>query len=1135
MMNEKPIPSGSTVLEHWRQELSVSLIRVFGKNKGSKYSDLYNEAFPPGFERNFSPSKAAQDIRNIEKLREVAGIAVNLYRDSSRGITEFRLRLCHVGAPVALSDILPVLENMGLRVIEEVPYNIRARDPLDPVWLHDFGLTSKTGSSVSLDATAKKCFEETLQHVWCGDTENDGLNALSLEGKLTWRQIFLLRAYCKYLMQIGIPFSQSYIEEALVQNSLITRDLIFLFESLFDPKKSRRKSDIDSKNIRAMLSAAMEAVPSLDQDRILRRLLNLIDSTLRTNFYQFGEDNEPKPYIALKLKSSQILELPQPRPYREIFVHAPMVDAIHLRGGKVARGGLRWSDRREDFRSEILGLMKSQMTKNSVIVPVGAKGGFIVKREIIGGHSLDLRREAVKCYKIFISGLLDLTDNIERDKIIPPKNVVRRDGDDPYLVVAADKGTATFSDIANELAASYNYWLGDAFASGGSCGYDHKAMGITAKGAWESVKRHFREIGIDVMAEEFTCIGVGDMSGDVFGNGLIYSPYTKLLAAFNHQHIFIDPNPNPKVSFEERLRLFESGSSSWSDYDPNLISAGGGVLGRDLKSISVSAEMRTVFALGKAKSVTPDELITHILRAKVNLLWFGGIGTYVKSSTESNLEVGDRGNDALRIDAKQLGADVVGEGANLGITQFGRVEFAVAGGKINTDFIDNSAGVDCSDHEVNIKILLDAAVSVGKLSIKARNRLLRRMSDEVTNLVLMDNYRQSMALTNAEVQSVSKSLEHKRLIRTLTKTGFLNRKAEFLPEDAEMDQRRSAGKGLCRPELAVLLTYSKNALFKEILDSNLPEDPYLASGLPLYFPIPIQKRFPDLIDNHPLKRELIATYVANTLINRAGPSFIQTIKTKTGATSEEIARSYLICRQVFEVSKFWDGVESLDNSVSAEIQVAMHLEIMSLLEKGTQWFAKNSNPAEPIEDIVARYREPVRQLSRQLRQIIPKDTIAAVIRKTRLFIEKGTPIELAENISGLEFLSEACEVVDAAYATRSDTISVARVYYHLGSRLGFVWLVKAAQKLADGDDWRDAAIGGLVQDLLGSQAALTTQVIEKFGASENSDRLIDQWISENRESYTGIRALMRELRSSKGIDMAMLVVGLRRIRDTLGL
>ena len=1131
-----PAPMGDAEIEQlltdaardWRDDLHQSLAATEGEETARQIFDRFGDAFPVAYRERFSAQEAVADIGHITAALNSGDLGINLYRPADDGPTEFRLKLYKKGDPLPLSDVLPVLENMGLRVIDEVPHETAPRTPENGdnhVWIHDFGLLTRSGADIDISAI-KDLFEDAFLRVWTNDMENDGFNGLVLGSGLAWREIVILRAYCKFLRQAGIPFSQSYLEETLAKNAGITRQIVDLFDCLFDPKHKGKR---ESAKIEKQILVELDAVASLDEDRILRRYLNAVQSTLRTNFFQMAEGGGHKSYVSLKFDSAKLDELPLPRPAKEIFVHSPRVDAVHLRGGTVARGGIRWSDRREDFRTEVLGLMKSQMTKNAVIVPVGAKGGFVVKQPPAEGGREALMEEGIACYKTFMRGLLDITENLQGGKVVPPKDVVRRDDDDPYLVVAADKGTATFSDIANGVSAEYGFWLDDAFASGGSAGYDHKAMGITARGAWESVKRHFREMGIDVMTTPFTCVGVGDMSGDVFGNGLIYSPFTKLIGAFNHLHIFVDPDPDPARSFKERKRLFDMGRSSWTDYNADLISKGGGIFERSAKSIKVTPEMRKAFALGPKDAIAPTDLMHAMLVAKIDLLWFGGIGTYVKSRGENNIDVGDRANDTLRLNGREVGARVVGEGANLGVTQLGRIEYALNGGRINTDALDNSAGVDCSDHEVNIKILLGVAVDSGKLTIKARNKVLVDMTEDVSDLVLMDNYRQSMALTNAEHQSLALVDEHVRFMRALEKAGDLNRAVEFLPTDEEIETRYAAGAGLCRPELSVLLAYAKIVLFDEVLDSTLPDDPYLTDSLVLYFPPLIRKRFADLVPGHRLRREIIATYIANTVVNRVGPSFINTLRERTGASPAAVARAYLVCREVFRIATLWSGVEQCDNSVPAEVQTEMHLEILDLITRGTIWFLKNAARGADISSVVASYRPAVQQLDGALGEILSPALKTARDRKAARYVQRQAPETLAQQIANLDALAPACDIVRIASGGPVSATEVAHVFYSLGSRFGFDWLREAAVGCANGDEWRRNAADGIVEDLFAAQARLTRELLDVAGNAKIAPAIIDSWVEAHRHGVDRVLSMINEIKAAPSVELAMLSVANREL------
>ena len=823
-------------------------------------------------------------------------------------------------------------------------------------------------------------------------------------------------------------------------------------------------------------------------------------------------------------------DLPLPRPLVEVFVYSPRVEAIHLRGGKVARGGIRWSDRREDFRTEILGLMKAQMTKNAVIVPVGAKGGFVVKRPPAEGGREALMAEGIACYRTFMRGLLDITDNLVRGKVVPPASVVRLDGDDPYLVVAADKGTATFSDIANGIAAEYGFWLDDAFASGGSAGYDHKEMGITARGAWESVKRHFREMGIDIQAQDFTVVGVGDMSGDVFGNGMLLSPHIRLVGAFNHLHIFVDPDPDPKASFAERQRLFELPRSSWSDYDAKLISKGGGVFDRRAKSIKVTEPMRRAFGLGAGDSVTPAELIRAMLKAEVDLLWFGGIGTFVKSHDETHGEAGDRANDALRVDGRELRARVVGEGANLGVTQLGRIEYALAGGRINTDFIDNSAGVDTSDHEVNIKILTRAAMEEAGLTRKRRDKMLAAMTDEVAALVLLDNYRQAMTLTHIETQGAALLDEHARFVRALERSGRLDRAVEYLPDDDTIAERRQKGLGLVRPELAVLLAYGKMALYDALIHGDVPDDPFLTHDIGLYFPAPLRKAYGKLIAKHRLRREISATYLTNSLVNRMGPSFVNETAYQTGQPADRIARAYLMARQVFGVRALWAEIEAVDNKAPAAAQVAMNLEIMALLRRATHWFLRQGLADKPIPEVIGRFQGGVAGLVEGARALVNDELAAQIAERARRYEEDGAPAALAGKVAALGAYAAAPDIVRIAAAAKRTTDEVARLYFTLGDRFGFTWLRRAAEGVTAESEWQKLALASVVDDLYVQQCTLATQVIATANGVRDAGAAVARWEARQDHEAARVVDLLRELRSAGGADLAMLTVACREIR-----
>ncbi len=946
----------------WADRIGEALGRAKGEAAGSALLRRYADAFPTAYRERFGGAAGVADIERLEELQHGAPIAVTLYRAPDGDDRELGFKIYRLATPVPLSEVLPVLEHLGLKVITETPYAIAPAGSA-AAWMQDFSLIMPSGEvDVARDRAR---FEEAFLRLWSGSMESDGLNRLVLMAGLDWRQVVVLRLYVKVLRQAGSAYSQAYMEDALSAYPAIARNLVALFERRFDPKREKGR-DADQAKVVAAIERDLDAVQSLDEDRILRSFLLLVRKSLRTNYFQRDAAGEPKPYLSVKLLSREIELLPLPRPLYEIYVLSPRVEGVHLRGSKVARGGIRWSDRKEDFRTEILGLMKAQMVKNAVIVPTGSKGGFVVKRPPASREAF--QAEGVECYKTLLRGLLDITDNFQGARIVPPRDVVRHDADDPYLVVAADKGTATFSDIANGVSAEYGFWLGDAFASGGSVGYDHKVMGITARGAWEAVKRHFREVGSDIQTSDFTAVGVGDMSGDVFGNGMLRSAHTKLIAAFDHRHVFLDPDPDPATSFAERRRLFALPRSSWADYNAKLISKGGGVFERSRKSIALSPEIAARLGL-TAEKLTPAELVQAILKAPVDLLWFGGIGTYLKAAAERHAEVGDRANDALRIDAEEIRAAVVGEGANLAVTQRGRVAYALKGGRINTDAIDNSAGVDTSDHEVNIKILLDAVVAAGDLTVAQRHALLQEMTDAVAELVLADNYLQTLALSLAEAQGTARLDEQLRTIRALERSGELSRAVEFLPDDDTLVARAASGRGLTRPELAVLMAYVKNTLVDALGDSDLPDDPQLLPCLLGYFPPLLVERFPRAIAAHRLRREIVATVVANDLVNRGGITFLQEMRERTGRSAGDVARAYAIVKEIFAFGPLWAAVDALDNKVAASVQAEMLLTGGRLMERATAWFLRGRSL--DIRAQIDAFRPRIAELAEHIVETLP--------------------------------------------------------------------------------------------------------------------------------------------------------------------
>jgi glutamate dehydrogenase len=1110
------------VVRSWEDRLREALVASRGEAEGLLLTRRYRRAFPASYQDRFAGADAVFDIERVEEALRTDGLALNLYRPADAAPECLRFKVYGTPPAVPLSNVLPMLENMGVKVVDENPYDVRLSADEPPVWIRDFSLVTEDGSPVDL-AAVRDAFHEAFEHVWRGRIENDGFNKLVLRAGLVAREVTILRAYCKYLRQAQIPFSQSYMEETLGRNPKIARALVSLFLARFDPANTGDRGQ----GIRREIEALLDAVSNLDEDRILRRFLNLMEASLRTNFFQRGPDGQAKSYLAIKLDSQAIEELPLPRPFREIFVYSPRFEAVHLRGGRVARGGIRWSDRREDFRTEVLGLMKAQMVKNAVIVPVGSKGGFVLKRAPVGREKL--QEEGIACYKEMMRGLLDLTDNYKGSTVVPPPDVVRHDDDDPYLVVAADKGTASFSDIANGISAEYGFWLDDAFASGGSAGYDHKEMAITSRGAWESVKRHFRELGKDIQTTDFSVMGVGDMSGDVFGNGMLMSQHIRLLAAFDHRHIFIDPAPDPARSWEERKRLFEKPRSSWADYDAALIAEGGGVFDRSLKAIPVSLQIKSLLGLTQDE-VSPPELMNAILRADVELLFFGGIGTFVKASGETHADASDRANDLIRIDAPQLRARVVGEGANLAVTQRARVEYALRGGRLNTDFIDNSAGVDCSDHEVNIKILLgDVERSTG-LTRDKRDELLRAMTGEVATLVLRDNYLQTQAISVTHQLGAHLLDRMARLMRQLEKEGPLNRRLEFLPDEEALNDRMRLRQGFTRPELAVLLSYAKMTIYDELLATDLPDDPSMQEDLKLYFPTPLRETYAKQIARHRLHREIIATAVTNSMVNRVGPAFLHEVKDRTGMAPADVARAYVITREVFGLRALWGAIEGLDNKIPAEVQYRMLLECGRATERGTSWFLDQGPGAIHIGAQIKAYGPGIRGLHDSLDDLLADTDLKLRAERAAGLSQSGVPADMAVRVASLPWLAPLCDIMHIARVTGVPEAQVGRVYFRIGARFGFDWLRMAAGRISTDKTWNKLAVSAIVDDLFSQQAELTLRVITA-AEKDAAESALDAWIDARRPLVARAEQLLAELRTVEEPDLAMLAVANRALKS----
>ncbi|MFF4653522.1 NAD-glutamate dehydrogenase [Streptomyces sp. NPDC001380] len=1122
----------------WTDGFHEVLLAECGEERTAELSRRYANAFPDGYRADFSPRTAVADLRQLEALGSPGDFRLNLYQPVGAADDERRLKIYRGGGAVSLTEVLPVLQRLGVEVVDEHPYELRRSDN-STAWVYDFGLRLR--SAGELGDEARERFQEAFAAVWTGRAENDGFNELVLRAGLTWRQAVVLRAYAKYLRQAGSTFSQDYMEDALRNNTHATRLLVNLFQARLSPAHTAAGLEL-TEGILEELDGALDQVASLDEDRILRSFLHLIKATLRTNFFQRTESGEPHSYVSMKFDPQAIPDLPAPRPAYEIWVYSPRVEGVHLRFGKVARGGLRWSDRREDFRTEILGLVKAQMVKNTVIVPVGSKGGFVAKQ--LPDPSVDRDAwlaEGIACYRTFISGLLDITDNlVAGEGVKPPKDVVRHDGDDTYLVVAADKGTATFSDIANEVADSYGFWLSDAFASGGSAGYDHKGMGITARGAWESVRRHFRELGHDTQTEDFTVVGIGDMSGDVFGNGMLLSEHIRLVAAFDHRHIFVDPNPDAATSYAERRRLFDLPRSSWADYDTSLISSGGGVFPRTAKSIPVTAPMRAALGIAAGTSrLTPAELMKAILLAPVDLLWNGGIGTYVKAESEANAEVGDKANDAIRVNGGDLRVKVVGEGGNLGCTQLGRIEFASAGGpegeggRINTDAIDNSAGVDTSDHEVNIKILLNRVVADGDMTVKQRNTLLAEMTDEVGALVLRNNYAQNTALANALAQAPSMLNVHARMMRRLEDDGLLDRALEFLPNNRQIRERQQAGRGLTQPELAVLLAYVKITLADELLATDLPDDPYFRDSLHRYFPAALRDRFTGAIDNHALSREIITTLLVNETINQGGCTFAFRLREETGATMDEIVRSHTAARAVFGLEEIWREIEALDNQVTAEVQTKMRLHARRLVERATRWLLNNRRQPLDIAGTIEVFRERCNQVWDQLPKLLRGADLEWYQGIHDELTAAGVPEHLATRCAGLSSAFPTLDVVEVADRAGADVGEVADLYYDLADRLQITHLLDRIIELPRSDRWQSMARAAIREDLFAAHAALAADVLACGEPGDGPEQRYQAWEGRNATLINRARTTLDDIRDSDTQDLASLSVAMRVIRTLL--
>ena len=1085
----------------------------------------YGAAFPADYAATFPAERALEDIARIERLGPQMPVAIDLYREPGEAPARLHAAIYRFGGPISLSERVPLLENLGFRAIDERSYRIEPR--LDegprPVTLHDMVLETADGAPIDLgihDGRLEACFLA----VFCGEADNDSFNRLIVSAGADWRSVAALRACAAYLRQLGAPFGPRYIADTLHRHAGVARDLLDLFHLRFDPD---RKLDAAARKaaqapIRARIEGALAAVPSLDEDRILRLMLNLVGAMVRTNFYQTGPQGQAPETLAFKFDSKAVEAAPQPRPFREIWVYSPRVEGIHLRFAPIARGGIRWSDRAQDFRTEILGLVRAQLVKNAVIVPSGAKGGFLPKRLPLGGSREEVQKEGVAAYRLFISALLDLTDNIVDGRIVPPPRVVRDDGDDAYLVVAADKGTATFSDIANGLSLARGFWLGDAFASGGSAGYDHKRMGITARGAWECVKRHFREMDIDIQRQPFRVVGVGDMSGDVFGNGMLLSEEIRLVAAFDHRDIFIDPDPDAAAAFAERQRLFELPRSSWQDYARARISKGGGVFPRSAKAIALSPEMQALLGLDVA-SLTPAELIRALLKCETDLLWLGGIGTYVRSSSERDADVGDRANDALRVTAAELKAKVIGEGANLGVTQRARIEFAQRGGRVNTDFIDNSAGVNTSDQEVNIKIALQPAARAGQLDADQRRRLLADMTGDVAAASLRNNYQQSLALSLAERRSARDLPDYALLIRALEARGLLDPALEALPPDMELQERGRAGRGLTRPELAVLLSYAKLALQQDLLESRVPDDPQMQSWLTGYFPPLLRERYPAGIDAHSLRREIVALGLTNTVVNRGGPATAVRLAAETGCTTPEVARAFMAVREVFDLPRLWQRIDALDGRIGGEVQLSLYAATGELLNGQTRWLLASGAASADLAPVIARHRAGLAALKDGLESVLPPARQESLRQAAGRLTDSGIPGDLALDLARLTVLEQVPAIAEIARETGADVQGAARIFLEIGQRLGIGDLAGRGAAIAAPDRYDRLAIAKALGQLAAAHAAFTREAIRTGGS--------EAWSAAQGERLARVERILGEAVGHGTLTLSRLAVAAATLGD----
>jgi glutamate dehydrogenase len=1112
----------------WSDTFAQIAYEEHGEAEGTALARRFKQAFPAAYKELYSPQHALQHLALFDDLEDSGELAIVLQSQSEPGNDQsyLSLGLFHRQSPLELSDMIPMLENLGFRVVMEHPYLIQP-EAESPVWMQEFYLTFSLDADVDVEAVQGN-FKEALSRVWKGDAENDSFNRLVVGARLDWRAVAMLRLYARYLKQLGISYSQDFIADTLSRYLDITRNLVALFKSFFDPRyasdsRSERSSGLVNKVIEAL-----ENVDNINEDNVIRGYLEVIQATLRTNFFQMFEDGTHKSYISVKLQSSEISLAPKPRPAFEIFVYSPRVEGVHLRGGKVARGGLRWSDRLEDYRTEVLGLVKAQQVKNAVIVPTGAKGGFVAKQASMAAGREAWLQEGVASYMLYIQALLDISDNLIEAEVVPPEDVVRRDGDDPYLVVAADKGTATFSDIANEISEANNFWMGDAFASGGGNGYDHKGMGITARGAWVAVQRHFREIGMDIQRQDFTVVGIGDMGGDVFGNGMLLSEHIQLVAAFNHLHIFIDPNPDSAATFVERKRLFETPRTTWDDFDKSLLSEGGAVYSRSAKSLKLTPQIKQRFDIVEDE-VTPTVLLTALLKARVDLIWNGGIGTYVAGSDESSADVGDRGNDALRIKGKQLRCKVFGEGGNLGMTQRGRIEFCLNGGLCNTDFIDNAGGVDCSDHEVNIKILLNKQVAAGQLSRDDRNEFLASMTNTVADLVLHNNARQTQAISLALHRSEQQYAEYQRFMGWLEESGRLDRELEFLPTDDQLNERVNRNQSVwTRPELAVLVCYSKVMLKEALLEADLLSEPWLAKSLNNAFPAELIKRYGQEVSEHQLRQEIIATQLANDLVDRVGFSFFFRQMESTGASAGEVVRAYSSVLNILGIDELWHTIEQ-DVDLSASVQLDLLHILIRLVRRTTRWFLRNRRINLSCSDTIPQFVAPMQVVIEQMSELHESEWIKLWSAEKHSLTELNVDDDLAARLAASDSIFLSLGIVDTALKQQKPIEQTAQLYFSLGEYLSLDWFMAQIVGLQPENRWQDLARESYVDDLESQRRRLTASLLNQD--IDDIPSLLASWQQQQQQLIVRWETMIKDLRRGTTPDFAMISVALRELLD----